>query len=106
MCRLPLFEMDVERLHPKLGDSHALIDRLRRWKTTSTSHSLCQWIFSLCAPDLFYVNLLLAFVVTSGDFMSLLHIPLHQIDEARLQALIVAGAAENRTIDYKRTIYG
>ena len=38
--------------------------------------------------------------------MSLLHIPLNQIDEARLQALIAAGTAESRTIDYKRTIYG
>jgi hypothetical protein len=38
--------------------------------------------------------------------MALLHIPLDQIDEARLQALIAAGAAESRTIDYKRTIYG
>jgi hypothetical protein len=38
--------------------------------------------------------------------MALLHIPLAQIDEARLQALIAAGAAESRTIDYKRTIYG
>src|SRR5262249_21718589 len=38
--------------------------------------------------------------------MALLHIPLDQIDEARLQALITAGAAESRTIDFKRTIYG
>ena len=38
--------------------------------------------------------------------MALLHIPLDQIDEARLLALIVAGAAENRNIDYKRTSYG
>jgi Putative DNA-binding domain len=38
--------------------------------------------------------------------MALLHIPLDQIDEARLQALFTAGAAESRTIDYKRTIYG
>jgi hypothetical protein len=38
--------------------------------------------------------------------MALLHIPLDQIDEARLQALIVAGAAESRIIDYKRTTYG
>jgi Putative DNA-binding domain len=38
--------------------------------------------------------------------MALLHIPLDQINEARLQALITAGAAESRTIDYKRTIYG
>lgn len=38
--------------------------------------------------------------------MALLHIPLDQIDEARLQSLITAGAAENRTIDYKRTTYG
>jgi Schlafen, AlbA_2 len=38
--------------------------------------------------------------------MALLHIPLDQIDEARLNALIESGAAENRTIDYKRTIYG
>ena len=38
--------------------------------------------------------------------MALLHIPLDQIDEARLQALITAGAPESRTIDYKRTIYG
>ena len=40
------------------------------------------------------------------SFMALLHIPLDQIDEARLQALIDDGAAESRTIDYKRTIYG
>ena len=38
--------------------------------------------------------------------MSLLHIPLDQIDEARLQALIAAGAPETRTIDYKQTTYG
>jgi Putative DNA-binding domain len=38
--------------------------------------------------------------------MALLHIPLAQIDEARLQGLITAGAAESRTIDYKRAIYG
>jgi hypothetical protein len=38
--------------------------------------------------------------------MALLHVPLDQIDESRLQALITAGAAESRTIDYKRMIYG
>jgi hypothetical protein len=38
--------------------------------------------------------------------MSLLHIPLDHIDEARLRALITAGATESRTIDYKHTIYG
>jgi predicted HTH transcriptional regulator len=38
--------------------------------------------------------------------MALLHIPLDQIDEGRIQALITSGAAESRTIDYKRTIYG
>jgi len=38
--------------------------------------------------------------------MALLHIPLKQIDEARLQDLINAGAAESRTIEYKRTSYG
>src|SRR5262245_60726261 len=38
--------------------------------------------------------------------MALLHIPLDQINEPRLQALITVGAAESRTIDYKRTIYG
>jgi hypothetical protein len=38
--------------------------------------------------------------------MALLHIPLAQIDEPRLQTLITAGAAESRTIDYKRAIYG
>jgi hypothetical protein len=38
--------------------------------------------------------------------MGLLHIPLDQVDEDRLQALIAAGAAEGRTIDYKRTTYG
>jgi predicted HTH transcriptional regulator len=32
--------------------------------------------------------------------------PLDQIDEARLQALIDAGAAESRIIDYKRMTYG
>jgi hypothetical protein len=31
--------------------------------------------------------------------MALLHIPLDRIDEARLQALITAGAPESRTID-------
>jgi Putative DNA-binding domain len=46
------------------------------------------------------------FSVTETDFMTLLHIPLDQIDESRLEALITAGAAESRTIDYKRTIYG
>jgi len=40
------------------------------------------------------------------SFMALLHIPLDQIDEARLQAVINADAAESRTIEYKRTIYG
>jgi hypothetical protein len=35
-----------------------------------------------------------------------LHIPLDQIDEGRLQALIDAGAAESRIINYKRTTYG
>lgn len=38
--------------------------------------------------------------------MALLHIPLSQIEEKHLQALIAAGAAESRSIDYKRTIYG
>jgi len=38
--------------------------------------------------------------------MALLHIPLDQVDEARLLALIAAGAAESRTIEYKRTTYG
>lgn len=38
--------------------------------------------------------------------MALLHIPLDQIDEARLRALITGGAAESRAIDYKRTTYG
>jgi Putative DNA-binding domain len=38
--------------------------------------------------------------------MALLHIALSQVDEARLQALITGGAAESRTIDYKRTTYG
>jgi Putative DNA-binding domain len=38
--------------------------------------------------------------------MALLHIPLPQIDEACLKALIASGAAESRTIDYKRTAYG
>jgi hypothetical protein len=38
--------------------------------------------------------------------MALLHILLNQIDEARLQELITAGATESRTIDYKRTTYG
>ena len=38
--------------------------------------------------------------------MALLHIPLRQIDEACLEALITSGAAESRTIDYKRTTYG
>jgi predicted HTH transcriptional regulator len=46
------------------------------------------------------------FPVTETDFMALLHIPLDQIDESRLEALITAGAAESRTIDYKRTSYG
>src|ERR1700686_1508097 len=38
--------------------------------------------------------------------MALLHIPLDQIDEARLQALIEAATSENRSIEYKRTTYG
>jgi len=38
--------------------------------------------------------------------MALLHIPLYQIEEKHLRALITAGAAESRSIDYKRTIYG
>jgi predicted HTH transcriptional regulator len=38
--------------------------------------------------------------------MSLLHIPLLQINEAHLNALITSGAAESRTIDYKRATYG
>lgn len=38
--------------------------------------------------------------------MALLHIRLDQIDETRLRALITAEAAESRTVDYKRTIYG
>jgi hypothetical protein len=38
--------------------------------------------------------------------MALLHIPLDQIDEARLQAVKTAAAAESRTIEYKRTSYG
>ena len=38
--------------------------------------------------------------------MALLHIPLDQIDEDRLQALIDAGAAESRSIEYKRLTYG
>ena len=41
-----------------------------------------------------------------ANFMALLHILLDQIDEARLLALIAAGAAESRTIDYKRASYG
>jgi predicted HTH transcriptional regulator len=40
----------------------------------------------------------------SGDRSG--HIALNQVDEARLQALITGGAAESRTIDYKRTSYG
>jgi len=38
--------------------------------------------------------------------MALLHIPLQQIDEQRLNALIGAGAPETRYIDYKRQTYG
>ena len=38
--------------------------------------------------------------------MALLHIPLNQIEEKHLRALIAARAAESRSIDYKRTIYG
>ena len=38
--------------------------------------------------------------------MALLHVPLGQIDEARLQAVIDAKASESRSIDYKRTTYG
>ncbi len=38
--------------------------------------------------------------------MALLHVPLDQIDETRLQGLIAAGAPESRSIDYKRTSYG
>jgi hypothetical protein len=43
-----------------------------------------------------------SFSITAFYFMALLHIPLDQIDEGRLQV----GAAENRIIDYKRTTYG
>jgi predicted HTH transcriptional regulator len=38
--------------------------------------------------------------------MALLHIPLDQIDESRLQGLIDAKAAESRSIEYKRATYG
>jgi hypothetical protein len=38
--------------------------------------------------------------------MALLHIPLAQVDEGRLQALIAAGATEGRTIEDKRMTYG
>jgi hypothetical protein len=38
--------------------------------------------------------------------MALLHIPLTQITAAHLQALKDTGAAESRTIDYKRETYG
>jgi hypothetical protein len=38
--------------------------------------------------------------------MALLHIPLLQIDEGRLSALIGAGAPESRYIEYKRQAYG
>ena len=38
--------------------------------------------------------------------MALLHIRIDQIDEARLLALIASGAAESRSIEYKRTTYG
>ena len=38
--------------------------------------------------------------------MALLHVPLDQINEERLNALITAEAAESRTIEYKRTTYG
>jgi hypothetical protein len=38
--------------------------------------------------------------------MALFHIPLDQIDETRLQALIDGRASEGRLIDYKRTTYG
>jgi hypothetical protein len=38
--------------------------------------------------------------------MALLNVPLNPIREARLRALIAAGAAESRTIDYKRESYG
>jgi hypothetical protein len=43
------------------------------------------------------------FVRTSRHFSDgLLYIPLDQIDEARLQALIDAGATKSHSIDYKR----
>jgi hypothetical protein len=38
--------------------------------------------------------------------MALLHIPLDQIDEAALQALIDGRTSESRSIEYKRTSYG
>ncbi|MGO9423583.1 hypothetical protein [Roseiarcus sp.] len=38
--------------------------------------------------------------------MALLHVPLNQIDEGRLQDLITSGAAQRRAIDYKRATYG
>jgi len=43
---------------------------------------------------------------TETHLMALMHIPLDQIGEKHLQALIDAGAAESRSIDYKRTTYG
>jgi hypothetical protein len=38
--------------------------------------------------------------------MALLHMPLQQIDEGRLNALISSGASESRYIEYKRQTYG
>lgn len=38
--------------------------------------------------------------------MSLLHIPINMIDETRLQSLIIAGASESVTIEYKQSTYG
>jgi hypothetical protein len=38
--------------------------------------------------------------------MALLHIPLNQIEEKHLQALIESEAVESRSIEYKRTTYG
>jgi hypothetical protein len=44
--------------------------------------------------------------VRQGKPMALLHIPLLQINEGRLNALISGGAPESRYIEYKRQTYG
>src|ERR1700722_3462663 len=73
---------------PRLLHAHCRSARLM----TGSRSSLCE--SNICGP------------ITEVDLMALLHIPLDQIDEARLHALITSESVESRTIEYKCTIYG